>query len=142
MSENSFAAAHQKLNESHLQQLERKYEYDSKRQAAIMRAWDLQMRCYINGNQECVHEYDKLFIEQQHITRECIAVGRKCVNLCEENGTGFEQGTQVFDNESLNLTRKFYSCIKPCIERSIEYTNSEIKLIDKTIRVVSEYLKG
>ena len=141
MSENALTSAHQELYKTHLQQLQRKAEIETKRESAAARAWELQMRCYTNGNQECIHEYDQLFIESQHLNRESVAEGKKCIKACESSVPGYNFGTQVADNETLKSSRQFFSCIKPCVERSIEYTNSEIKVAEKTIRVVNGYLK-
>lgn len=142
MSENAFAAAHKSLYDAHLKHIGRKENYEMKLESAVNRAWELQMKCFSQGKSECIHEFDQLFLEQHRFSRNSVLKSRTCINECEKLGTGYEPGNNVFDNETLNKSRKFYSCISPCIENMIADLTTENNIVDRNIQALNKYLKG
>ena len=129
-----------KLQETHKQQQERLNQYSEKHRQALKRVWDLQMRCYVNGNEECLHSYDQIFLEHHRLSREKLLNGKKCVDNCQKIRGNLKVETKFNSLEELDTMKKYYGCATPCVEKIIMDTAAQIKIVDKNIEVVTKYL--
>jgi hypothetical protein len=139
-SASSFEAAYNKVIEDHKKQKDRLNQYVKKHEQALERVWSLQMKCFYNGNKECIQNHDEIFLEHHRFTREKIFSGRKCVNECMKISEGFNFDAKPNSWEDFDKTKKYYGCITPCIEKIIMQTNAQISIVDKNIQVVSGFL--
>ena len=94
----------------------------------------------MNGNDECVHEYDRTHLEHHYLSRKKAAHGLSCYKKCNESHDAETRNEQVKSMEQLTSLRGYLSCLRPCIETLIQYTDSETKIIDKAIANANKHL--
>ncbi|OMJ78908.1 hypothetical protein SteCoe_21178 [Stentor coeruleus] len=105
---------------------------------------ELELKCYMYGDEICIAQYDDYLIGNMNLTRKMdelvIEKERKCWSVIPYSKRPTGEFDWKFESmESINEFKKFYQCSKPYNEKILQIFHDKLIMNRKITRVLNEH---